>query len=146
MPSVGGRTPPGIGTTSRATPGPGGGSGLTTVGPARSGAGPRVVALEMQRPGGRRVDRLVPVVPLDPVARRLLAHHLPDRPAPGLALGRLRLGANAVSDLECHESSLRPVPRSVLAIPARRRARGVRRMTVQPPRFRRRLFVVGARA
>src|SRR3954469_4765138 len=132
MPSVGGRTPPGIGTTSRATPGPGGGSGLTTVGPARSGAGPRVVALEMQRPGGRRVDRLVPVVPLDPVARRLLAHHLPDRPVPGLALGRLRLGADAVSDLECHGSSFGRLHAERTPDPRRRRIRDVRPMTVRP--------------
>jgi hypothetical protein len=60
-------------------------------------------ALRVQGASRRRVDRLVAVVPRDPVARRLLAHDLAHGPGVGRSLRGFGLDDDAVSDLEAHE-------------------------------------------
>jgi hypothetical protein len=59
----------------------------------------------VQRPRRRCVDRFVAVVPLDAIARGLLAEDFTYDAGTRLALGGLGLGDDAISDLECHGSS-----------------------------------------
>src|SRR5918997_136545 len=96
---------------------------------ARAGGGPPV---GFGGPGGsgpgggpprrRRVDRLVPVVPLDPISSRLVAEDLADRAGAGRPPRRFGLGDDTVSGLENHGFPFVSTPRIV----------PLRRATAQP--------------
>src|SRR5829696_2902839 len=61
--------------------------------------------LGAQSARGRSVDRLMSVVPLDPISRRCLAKNLTYGAGAGGPLSRFRLRDDAVPDLENHRSS-----------------------------------------
>lgn len=80
------------------------------TGPVASAWGAGGPVLGMQSARGRGVDRLVAVVPLDPVPRRILAQDLADRAGAGSSLRGFGLGEDPIFHLERHGSSFRLVP------------------------------------
>src|SRR3954451_13293406 len=77
------------------------------TGPASSARVRGFRGLRAQGAGGRRVDRLAPVVPADPVARVWrLPQDLLDHTAARRPVGRLGLADNSLTHLEDHDRLL----------------------------------------